>query len=127
MSKRKRFSLYALVFLAVIVLVFWQPLNRYLFHPEGLSMARSEACVINQSGITLIVQLSVADGASSTTMLDDGDNACSAAPKKGLAAEVRVSIRDNQPPFCVADFRSGQTLALTAFEAPDKCQWQPAS
>lgn len=123
MSVWKRNSLIVLAIVTVLALVFHDAINRFLFHPEGLSTAASELCVINQAGLPLVVQISIDGGANSLTLIDDAGEACSPAPSDDLQAEIRFSIKERTEPFCTLQTVSGEVETLLVFDAPDKCEW----
>lgn len=123
MSKVTRIGLVSLILFSVAAFAFWDEINRFLFHPEGLSTAASDFCLTNQSGIDVVAKLSVLDGAVSTTLMANGETACSAATGEGKAALVQVSLADKTPPFCEYEGKSGTALSLTVFDAPDNCEW----
>lgn len=123
MSAWKRYSLMAIAVMVTIVFLLSDQINRFLFHPEGLSTAASEVCVTNQAGLTVVAQISIAGGANSLTLLDDADEACSPAPGDGLPAEIRFSVEDGKGPFCTLETVSGQEHTLLVFDAPDNCEW----
>jgi len=124
MSKAGKIFLLLGVLLGVVMLFAWAPLSRFLFHPEGLSLAASQLCLVNKSDGDLVVEIDVSDGAKSITLLGREEKGCSAAPKAGLAGRIVVSEKEGGLPNCVGQFQAGETIEISGFSPNDNCGWK---
>lgn len=104
-------------------LYFQTQIVRFLFHPEGLSTASAELCLINKTQQSLIADIKVNNGARTVTFLAPDEPACSAAPQTNLPGTIKVSIQENEPPFCLLEVKSAKHVQLDKFAAPDNCEW----
>ena len=112
---------------ALVVLVglfFWQPVSRFLFHPDGLSLASGEICMENASGETIIAEIAVLNGAKTIELLGAGESACSPSAHSKANGTIRVSKSERGAPFCERTAASGINNILTRFAPPDNCEWQ---
>ena len=104
--------------LAVTGLVFHKQISQFLFEPEGLSMAAAELCVINKTSENLVIDISVEGGARTVTFMVPDEEAGAASPEAGRSGKIRVSLQENQGPFCDLDTTVGETVTLTQFAPP---------
>lgn len=104
-------------------ILFWEPISKFLFDPEGLSLAASHVCVINQTGENLVGDISVEGGAKAVTLLLPEEKACAASPEAGRAALIKFSMSENGSPYCEYETKAGQTVILKQFSPPINCRW----
>jgi len=109
---------------ALLAVFFWQPVSRYLFHPDGLSLADGEICMENASGESVIAEISIFEGAKTTELLGNGETVCSPSRAENANGVIRVGKSEGKPPFCELSATTGTSNILKRFSPPDNCEWQ---
>ncbi|MGB7288339.1 MAG: hypothetical protein WBC71_15535, partial [Salaquimonas sp.] len=98
MSRSIKFIVLSLLGMMILVVLFWQPISRFLFHPEGLSTAAAEICVQNKTDKGIVADVTVQNGARSLTYLTSDEIACAAAPETSSVGMVKVSLAEGEGP-----------------------------
>ncbi len=103
--------------------VFRDVISRFLFHPEGLSVAAGEICLINQTQDVIVADIAVKGGSRMVALLAAGEASCAQSPGASMKGTIKVSASEGQSPFCETLAETGILVKLTVFAAPDHCVW----
>lgn len=122
MSKN-RVILYFIALVIGILILFQQQLYDFFISPDGLSLAKGELCLVNQTNSELVVFIDVNGGAATTGLIFPQDKLCSPSPNKQTSGVIRVSVEDDVPPFCERRMDAAGTLNLKSFSADGLCVW----
>lgn len=113
-----------LVTMAVVLSAFFrQEIYAYLFSPDGLSMAKSQICVLNESDQEPIVTIEVENGATNVVLLFAGEKICSLSPNRESYGIIKVSLEDGGAPFCIIEATSYQKYLLLSYDGKEQCEW----
>jgi len=102
---------------------FRQELYAFLLSPDGLSLAKSEICVLNDSDLEPIVTIDVAKGATNIKLLFIGEEICSPSPENESLGTIRVSLEDGAGPFCEIEAASNKKYVLLSYDGKQQCKW----
>jgi hypothetical protein len=108
----------------LLALLAWQPVSRFLFHPDGVSLAAGVICMENASGVAVIAEISVVEGAKTIEYLGVGEKVCSPSSRSNATGMIRVSMAEARPPFCEIAAETGTNQKLKRFAPPHNCEWQ---
>lgn len=115
---------FLLVTMAVVLGAFFrQEVSAYLFSPDGLSLAKSEICVINESDQEPIVKIDVVNGATNVVLLFTGETICSPSPDNDSSGYIKVSLEDGAVLFCEIEAASNQKYVLLSYDGKEHCKW----
>ena len=103
---------------------FRQELYAYLVSPDGLSLAKSEICVSNESDQDSIVKIDVENGATNIVLLFTGETICSPSPENESTGTIKVSLEDWTGPFCEIKAASNQKYVLLSYDGKENCEYK---
>lgn len=116
--------MFLLITIAFVFSVFFrQELHAYFLSPDGLSLAKSEICVINGSDQDPIVKINVENGATNIVLLFTGETICSPSPENESSGTIKVSLEDGAGPFCEIEAASNQKYVLLSYDGKEDCKW----
>lgn len=103
--------------------LFHGEISRFLFHPDGLSLAPAELCVENRAGEVLVARIAVSGGETSTMLIEDGEVSCSASPEAGRAGKIQIARSERAPVRCELEAAAGAKMVIERFDPPHGCGW----
>lgn len=113
-----------LVTMAVVLGAFFrQEIHAYLFSPDGLSLAKSEICVLNESDLEPIVKIDVVNGSTNIKLLFTGEEVCSESLENKSSGHIKVSLEDGVGPFCEINAASNKKYVLLSYDGKQQCEW----
>lgn len=115
--------LFLIVASIVLAAFFRQELYAFFFSPDGLSLAKNEICVINDSNKEPIVKIVVDNGATMTGLLFAGERLCSPSPYKETSGYIKVSLEDGSTAFCDIKISAGGNMILLSYDGKELCEW----
>ncbi len=114
-------ALAAIVLLAMIALGYgtW----RYLFDPQGISLAASETCVVNETARELVLIAHLVPGSKQIALLDTAEQVCAQSPVRDAMGSVQAGEVEDDADGCQLAARAGQVVRLIKWQAGNRCEW----
>ncbi|MFK7901801.1 MAG: hypothetical protein AB8B49_03060 [Nitratireductor sp.] len=128
MQNIKDFFGFRLIAFSICVLIvfgtfFRQEIYAFFFLPEGISIANSEICVMNESDKEPIIKVATDHGATITSLIFTGEKICVPSPMDAPSGVVIVSAQEDVPPFCEKKIEDEYKIILKAFNDDGTCEW----
>ena len=123
LMSRKHVILIAIGAAIGLFFLFQQQLYDFFISPDGLSLAKSELCLDNQTNSELVALIDVDGGAKTTSLIFPQEKLCSPSPNSQTSGVVRVSVEDGVLPFCEMHMDAAGTLILKSFSVDGLCVW----
>lgn len=120
---RRKILIICLLLFAVFATVFRSQLYDFFFSVDGLSIAPSEICLVNQSGSDVIVELDTFVGSKVESFLFVGEKVCAPSPNRQTLGNIDVGLAGEEKFLCSLSLKQAGTKILKNIEPSGQCVW----